>query len=97
MSRDILRNGCQWSILAVLESENIEVSLSFSKPVQIKKEMGKSYQVNTNSNDKKWLMQVDAEIFFPFLLISFSMLTKYQATYFIVWHLNVSLLYLDSK
>ena len=32
--RDILRDGCQRSILAVLESENIEVYLSFSKPVQ---------------------------------------------------------------
>ena len=42
-------------------------------------------------------MQVDAEIFFPFLLISSSILTKYQATYFIVWHLIISLLYLDSK
>ena len=33
-SRDILKNGCQWSILAVIESENIEVYLSFSKPIQ---------------------------------------------------------------
>ena len=59
--------------------------------------MGKSYKANTNSNGKKWLMQVDAEIFFPLLLISSSILTKYQATCFIVWHLNVSLLYLNSK
>ena len=31
------------------------------------------------------------------LLISSSILTKYQATCFIVWHLNVSLFYLDNK
>ena len=42
-------------------------------------------------------MQVDAEISFPLLLISSSILTKFQAICFIVWHLNVSLLYLDSK
>ena len=33
-SRDILRNSCQWLISAVIESENIEVYLSFSEPIQ---------------------------------------------------------------
>ena len=32
--RDILGNGCLWSILAVIESENIEIHLSFNKPNQ---------------------------------------------------------------
>ena len=59
--------------------------------------MRKSYYGNTTSNDKKWPMHVDAKIFFPLLLISSSILTKCQATCFIVWHSNVSLLYLDNK
>ena len=33
-SRDILRNGCRWSIFAVIESDNIKVYLSFNKPFQ---------------------------------------------------------------
>ena len=59
--------------------------------------MRKSYYGNTTSNDKKWPMHVDAKIFFPLLLISSSILTKCQATCFIVLHLNISLLNLDNK
>ena len=46
----------------------------------------------TTSNDKKCLMQVDVELW-----ISSSILTKCQATSFIVSHSNVSLLYLDNR
>ena len=73
--------------IAVIGSENIEVYPSFSKPIERNGQMLSSEQdiaALTTSNDKKWLMQVDAEIFFPLLLISSSILTKYQATCFIV-------------
>ena len=73
--------------IAVIGSENIEVYPSFNKPIERNGQMLSSEQdiaALTTSNDKKWLTQVDAEIFFPFLLISSSIRTKYQATCFIV-------------
>ena len=81
-------------------SENIEVYLSFNKPIERNGQMLSSEQdigALTTSNDKKCLMQVDVEIFFPLLWISSSILTKCQATCFIVSHSNVSLLYLDNR